>query len=408
MPSRSPRPRLRLLGVVLLGIGIVLGALGPATAVPVNQSITIPSRATVTFTGHGFGHGIGMSQYGARGAARAGLSSSQILGFYYPGTQQTTAADVWVDVRITKDSDGDVQVAYRNNLQVVDRHTGSRFTVPGGRSSTWRLASWGDRTTLTYWANGRWTNYHWSPGTLEFYADGSPITLLTNNNRTRTQYRGFLKAAVPSPGSWRRETVNSLPLDFYLRGVVPHEMPSSWEPAALQAQAVAARTYAMRLRAQPATSYYHLCDTTSCQVYGGYGAEAQRSSDAIVATSRRILTVNGTPALTQYSSSNGGWSARGSQSYLPAKQDPYDTPAINPNHSWRVSFTDADFERRWPQLGDLTGLTVTDRTGDGKWSGRVNSLTLRGTRGSVTLTGAQVRSSFGLKSTWFAVSAAQR
>ena len=93
-------------------------------------------------------------------------------------------------------------------------------------------------------------------------------------------------------------------------------MPASWSPAAVQAQAIAARTYAAYERAHPLTDTYQICDTTSCQVYGGYSSEHPDSNAAIAATAGKIQTYGGDPAFTQFSSSSGGWTSAGSVPYL--------------------------------------------------------------------------------------------
>lgn len=407
----SPR-RPRLLPVLLVGLGLVVGlvgAIGPAGAVPVNQSRAVPPTATLTFTGHGFGHGVGLSQYGARGAARAGLGVNQILAFYYPGTTIGSQAG-HISVRITADNDGDTQVAWQRGLQVIEVGSGTRTTLPATASTRWRMSyGGGDTTIISYLRDGKWVYYGRTRGAAEFYGGtgGPPLTLVLPGGKTK-QYRGSLRATIPSSGATPRDTVNLLQLDHYLLGVVPLEMPSSWEPAAVQSQAVAARSYAARQRLTPKTRTYDICDTTSCQVYGGFTAEQSASTRAVQATAGRVLVHNGQPAFTQFSSSSGGWTAKGSQPYLVAREDPYDEPSGNPNHLWSKQVTDTTIERAWPQIGDLNALFITDRTGHGDWQGRVNTITFRGSKGSVTLTGNQVRSALGLKSNWFAVSVAAR
>lgn len=408
----STRRRTRLLPAMLAGLGLVValvGAVGQAGAVPVNQSRAVPPTATITISGKGFGHGIGLSQYGARGAARAGLNADQIAAFYYPGTTRGTAGG-HISVRITADNDGHTTVAHQTGLQVIEVASGKRFNMWPNRTTQWRLSyGGGDTTLLSSLENGRWIYAGRFKGDAEFYggSGGPPVTLILPNGQ-RKQYRGSLRATIPSPGAAPRETVNLLQLDHYLLGVVPLEMPSSWEPAAVQAQAIAARSYAARQRLTPKARNYQICDTTSCQVYGGYSAEQAASTRAVQATASRVLMHGGQPAFTQFSSSSGGWTAQGSQPYLVAKEDPYDKPSGNPNHLWSVQVTDTTIERAWPQIGDLNALFITDRTGNGDWQGRVNTITFRGSRGSVTLTGNQVRSALGLKSNWFAMSVAPR
>ena len=126
--------------------------------------------------------------------------------------------------------------------------------------------------------------------------------------------------------------VNTLALDDYLKGVVPHESINSWPAAALQAQAVAARTYAdVRIGTGP----YDICDDTQCQVYTGVASfdaagnqlaalQFAESNAAIAAVAGQIRTYNGAPISTEYSSSNGGWTTTAGQPWEPAQPDPFD------------------------------------------------------------------------------------
>ena len=189
-------------------------------------------------------------------------------------------------------------------------------------------------------------------------------------------------------------------LESYLRGVVPLEMPALWSPAAVRAQSVAARTYAAYERAHPRSSAFDVYDTTASQVYGGVGAEHSASDAAIRATRRKVLAADGAPAFTQFSSSNGGWSVRGTLPYQQARQDPYDDWSGNPVHDWSITVWDSTFESTWPSLGNLRRITVVRRDGNGDWGGRVTSLRLVGSRNTVTVSGDTMRSMLGLRSTW--------
>jgi SpoIID/LytB domain protein len=236
-------------------------------------------------------------------------------------------------------------------------------------------------------------------GEGEFYASGRPIRLeLPSGTRA---YRGRLRAAAPSAGSPERDTVNVLTLENYLRGVVPLEMPARWSPHAVRAQAVAARTYAAYERAHAAAGHYQICDTTACQVYGGYDAEDLASNDAVIATGQEVLTVDGEPAFTQFSSSSGGWTSAGSVPYLQAQQDPYDGWGGNPVHDWTAALSDKSVEAKFPAIGNLQRITVTARDGHGDWGGRVAALTLVGSAGTIKVSGDTARSALGLRSTWF-------
>ena len=174
----------------------------------------------------------------------------------------------------------------------------------------------------------------------------APAALTLRVAGTTRDYRGALRLSSTN-------TVNVLGLDDYVKGVVPREMPASWEPAAVRAQAVAARTYAAFDRAAHPTRYYQTCDTTSCQVYGGVGAEDSRGNAAVAATAGQVLTYGGKPAFTQFGSSSGGWLSAGSQPYLVAKADPYDGHSGNPMHTWTTTLTRAAIQKAWPSLGTL-------------------------------------------------------
>jgi SpoIID/LytB domain protein len=227
---------------------------------------------------------------------------------------------------------------------------------------------------------------------------GRPITLVTPDGQVG--YRGALRSLRPTPTSHNRDTVNVLMLDQYLKGVVPREMPASWSPAAVQAQAIAARTYAAYERAHPLTGTYQICDTTSCQVYGGYSSENPDSNAAVVATAGKIQLYDGDPAFTQFSASSGGWTSAGSASYLVAEADPYDGWSGNSVHTWSVRIDAQKLERTWPRIGNLKAIRVISRDGNGDWGGRIKTLVLDGGQADVTVSGDDFRSRLGLRSQW--------
>jgi SpoIID/LytB domain protein len=337
-----------------------------------------------------------MSQYGAEGAARQGLGYRDIIDFYYPGAAWGTTRGR-VTVLITDDTTDDVVVQARSGLTVRDTAGGDRLPLPANGATQWRVAPASGGADQVSYKTARWHRWRTLQGRGEFFAGGEPITLVTPAGTTA--YRGRLRAAVTSSGS--RVTVNDVTLENYLRGVVPMEMPASWDPDAVRAQAVAARTYAAYERNHPLSSAYGLCDTSSCQVYGGYDAEYPASDRAIADTRRQVLLAGGKPAFTQFGSSSGGWTSAGSVSYLPAKKDPYDGWSGNPVHSWSVGLTDAALERAFPKVGNLRRIAVDGRDGNGDWGGRVRSMTLSGSGGSVTVSGDTFRSVLGLRSSWF-------
>ena len=170
---------------------------------------------------------------------------------------------------------------------------------------------------MSYRAAGRggWQKWTMFPGAAEFSAGNQPVTLRLPEHGS-AEYRGALRSV-------EKHTVNVLPIDRYVQGVVPREVPAEWPAQAVRAQAVAARTYAAFER-ETATSYYDICDTESCQVYGGSRDEHPATDAAVKATAGRVVLYQGQPAFTQFSSSNGGYSSAGSQPYLVAQPDPYE------------------------------------------------------------------------------------
>ncbi len=396
--SRSLRRTARL--SVLLGTAVACALAGAGLTSPaqasrtVTESYPVPADGVFRLSGHGYGHGHGMSQYGALGAARQGLTYRQILSFYYPGTTVGSGAGA-IRVLISADTDNDVRVQPATGLRVREVSTGRSWALPtSAKPTVWRLRTVSGKTVLDY-HNGSWRTYlpggKALSGAAEFYGSGSVTLKVAGTTRL---YRGALRLAG-------NDTVNVLGIDDYIRGVVPREMPALWHAQAVRAQAVAARTYAAWERAAHPTRHYQTCDTTSCQVYGGVGAEHSASNAAVDATAGQVLLYGGKPAFTQFGSSSGGWTSAGSMPYLVAKADKYDGHSGNPVHSWTASVTRSAIQKSWPALGTLNRIRITQRDGNGEWYGRVETMVLDGTRSDVTVSGSTFRSRFGLRSQWF-------
>ncbi|MEO6606369.1 MAG: SpoIID/LytB domain-containing protein, partial [Aeromicrobium sp.] len=375
-----------------------------SSTTPSMNTLTIPSSGTFTLRGHGYGHGIGMSQYGAQGAAKSGVKYDKILSTYYPGTVLGTKTGN-VRVLISKDTTTSVVVAGRATLTFRKVSDGKAVKLPpvmgGVTVAEWRIipvSGDGARSALQYKTSGTWKGYAKTSWTGDAQFEAWALKLILPNG-SGVYYRGILRSALPNPGSSDRNTVNVLPIEYYVRGVIAAEMPSSWMPEALKAQAVAARTYGVR--GLTTSRYYDMCDTTSCQVYRGYSAETDATDAAVAATNAKILTYDGKPAFTQFSSSSGGYTAVGSQPYLKAVADPYDDWSGNANHDWSKTVSASMIQKAYPTIGTLKQLTVTKRNGFGEWGGRVTTVNLVGSKKTVTISGDSARWSFGLKSNWF-------
>jgi stage II sporulation protein D len=383
---------------------LVLGGGDPALATP---GLAVPKGATIAVHGRGNGHGHGLSQYGAQGAAKQGLSTAQILGFYYPGTS-TGQMGGSVRVLITENIGGPTTVVAQPGLQVHDLTRGTTTNVPNrgpaSRATLWKMSGAGNGDTRVSYRNAGWHVWRTLKGNGEFRSTRGPLTLVLPHGRV--SYRGTLRSMAPISRTTHRITVNKVSLEGYVKGVVPREMPSSWLPAALRAQAVAARTYAAYEVGHSYDPRFNLCDDATCQVYGGKSAEVASTNAATTATAGQVLTSGGQPAFTQFSSSNGGWMADGGQPYLVAKADPYDTAAVDPYSSWTVKVTPRTIQHAWPALGTLTSIEVTGRDGAGRWGGRITSLVLHGSKQDLSFgisgrpTVAEFASTLGLHSTY--------
>ncbi|MCW2748868.1 MAG: hypothetical protein JWP10_2010 [Nocardioidaceae bacterium] len=391
------------LGALLLAPLLIASPSFAATDGPV-----APAAGKLSVEGHGYGHGIGMSQYGAYGAALKGLTYPKILSYYYPGTALGTKV-AKIRVLVSADTTKSVIVKARSDLSFYDLTTKKTVALPAMigtyKTTYWRImprATNPMHSVVAYKAASGWKTYKSTilTGNGQFQAPHGGILQLVMPDGSLVSYRGKLRSAKPTTTSTTRRTVNVLTLERYLRGVVAREMPTSWKAEALRAQAVAARTYGAR--AIRTASYYDICDTTSCQVYGGVADEAKNSDAAVAATAGKVLTYKGDLAFTQFSSSSGGFTVKGSQPYLAAKADAYDDTPSNSRHDWKLSVKASTIEAKYPGIGTLKTVQVTKRSGGGEWGGRVSSLKLVGSKGSTTISGETARFAFGLYSTWFA------
>ena len=362
------------------------GTTAATTILPTATSALAPagksartSAGTVTVHWRGNGHGHGLSQYGAHGAAMKGLSTAQILAFYFPGTKLTTIAASTIRVRLSSATANTTVFAGTAGLAL------SGFgTLPTKGYTQFRLVPAGAGLRLDgRKASGAWAtvkkglparaDFRSTPGWVQvLFADGSS-----------TRYRGTV-GAVRSGAS--ELTVNRVSLDQYVQGSVPREMPISWEPAAYHAQAVAARSYAESVRAYSGDDLYDICDTPSCQVYGGMAHYDSAGSllwtdapQAISGNQNMVLRYAGQPVFAQYSASNGGATVDGGRPYLIGRTDPYDTAASGDpylDESTSVNLATVAGNLGLRSMSQLTGVV---RDGHGPWGGRVLSAKVVGT-----------------------------
>jgi stage II sporulation protein D len=358
--SSDNLPRLRRL---LLALGVVVLSL-PAQA---------GAGTLFVIDGRGWGHGVGMSQYGARGYAEAGWGYQRILAHYYRGTELRVVPARPMRVLLAERVSA-VQIGSTKPFKVVDARGKARKLKPGTQNL---VAAKLKELRLP----------------LRYVAGGAPLVL------DGTAYRGAL---LVHRQAGRLTIVNRLPLDRYLRGVVPWEMPDDWHREALRAQSVVARSYALATL-KPGALFDLYADTRS-QVYGGIPAETASTNRAIGSTAGRVVSWNGHVATTFYHSTSGGrtvsneeaWPGATPVPYLVSVSDPYD--GLSKLHRWGpFRWTPAEVGRKLG-VGVVRDLVVSRGP-----SGRATEVTIKGHGGSRTMLAQDFRRAFDLRSTWFAV-----
>ena len=364
--------------------------LAPLTAAAACALCAAPSAHAATelvIKGAGFGHGVGMSQYGAYGYAQHGAGFRDILKHYYTGTQvgtYTDAGDVTVLLRAspTMAFTGATQIAGR----ALDPAKTYSVKVSGAQVV---LRSPTGRKLVTFSAAVRIAN------------GGAPVKLMgpAQNGVSDGLYRGAIEFR---PEGDHLLAINALGLEEYVRGVVGGESPASWPAEALKAQAVAARTYAVAT-SKAGNGFQQYSDTRS-QVYKGIAAETLSTDAAVAGTARQVVTYLGQPIVAYFFSTSGGKTENVENSfigsapspYLKSVEDPYDD--LSPKHRWSARFSLPAAQKKLGSLvqGSLKEVVVVKRGA----SPRVVTAQVVGSRGTTVVTGPQLRAKLGLFDTW--------
>ncbi len=335
--------------------------------------------------GHGWGHGIGMPQYGAQGfASRDGRSHKWILAHYYQGTT------------LGQTSVGNVRILLAEGRTGLTVGSTTEFNVTDARGRTFTLVAGSHQLSPALRVRSK-------NGVLRTLA--SPARFQRGSSHLRLGGRPYRGELVVHSSGGRLSAVNHLSLERYLYGVVPDEMPPSWHPEALKTQAVAARSYAVVSRKTGGT--YDLFADTRSQVYNGVPAEDARATNAINATKGQVVRYKGAVAWTFFHSTSGGRTANiehvwntTARPYLVSVDDPHDD--LSPYHNWGpFRYTATAFRARLgsaaPQ-GALVDATVARNA-----SRRVSAVTAKGALGNRQLAGTSFQAAFGLRSSWFTI-----
>ena len=335
--------------------------------------------------GAGFGHGVGMSQYGAKGYAQNGFGYQAILAHYYTGTTIGTTAN------------RTVRVLLQSSVRSVSFNgAGSACGATLKPAKTYVAKRKGAGVVLR---SKKGVLVARCGGLLA--AAGAPVINLIGKGT----YRGSLEVR-PAAAGGTLQAVNAVGLEDYVRGVVSRESPASWPPEALKAQAVAARSYALSTGIRG--NGFELYDDTRSQVYGGVAAETRQTDQAVAATALQVVLYAGRIAQTFFFSTSGGHTENNEFSslgfgqpavpYLRGVDDPYEATAGSPYEHWKRKFSLARMNSALSGLvrGKLRNILVTQRGS----SPRIVRANLIGSGGTTTVTGPQLRDALGLPDTW--------
>ncbi|MEO5704833.1 MAG: SpoIID/LytB domain-containing protein [Candidatus Limnocylindrales bacterium] len=366
--------------------------------------ISLP--ASITFFGRGYGHGVGLSQYGAKGRALDGQSAATILAHYYKGTSLGTMANSQIRVLVLQSFPATA------TTPVVVYGRGGTWTIDGidkafpvdaklkfiptisGTTTTWKiLVTATDGSTLHSASTSN--SLRLRPGS------GATLQLWTKPS-AYDRFRGVLRLMGAVNGTSTVSVVNELPMESYLKGVVPAEISAAWPVESIKAQTIAARSYA-EYRLHPTTGTYDVYDDTRSQVYHGYLAEKTATTAAITATAGQVLrTSTGGKVTAMFHSAGGGAtednenvfvSATGAKtagvySYLRGSMDrrangtAYDD--TSPYTTWKTNTYTLAQLQAWfaadtrSNVGTLVAIDLRDRG----VSGRLISVTLIGANGT--------------------------
>jgi stage II sporulation protein D len=340
------------------------------------------AAGTLFIRGGGNGHGVGMSQYGAYGYALHGKSYRWILAHYYRGTT--------------------VGRTDPNRTVRVLLATGSASFSGATRAGSKKLDA-----SLTY--------------SVRALADGS-LKLVSQKGKKVAHFTGPVTATGPGPltlagvGSYHGsfvftpndkggvDTVDTVDLEDYVRGVISWEMPAGWSPEALKVQAVAARTFA--ITNSVGGSLFDVYSDTRSQEYGGIAAQTPSTDAAVAATRGQVVTYGGVPVITYFSSSSGGhtenvenvFPGSAPDPWLRGVTDPYDGAGGNPNHRWAddLSLTSATDRLGRLVKGQLIGIHIVEHGA----SPRILGADVIGTGGRTRVTGVDLQRAFELLTTY--------
>lgn len=359
----------------------------------------VPSRFIIT--GSGFGHGVGMSQIGAEGLALEGKSATDILNYYFPGTQVTTTP-ITQDIRVNIAHASTYQAITGTSLQLFKGDLTSIPTqIPQGAALKFAVVGKVISPTITI--------------------KGSPTQILSPSTLFSLTWDGTIKVAGTTlkygsvslrAVAGKMEVTTTLKLDTeYIYGI--SEMSSAWPTAAISAQAIASRTYGLaRVATIRKDCDCNVYNTIYDQNFVGYTKESEARigsfwKAAVDATAGMSITYNGAPINVYFFSSSGGTTQRSEDvwgsafPYLTNVADPYSLDIVlNPSYShWQRVVNQNDLKAAFA-LPDVASLSADART----TSNSVISVTATSSTGAKsTLAVGLFKTKLKIPASWFQI-----
>lgn len=349
------------------------------------------SNDNITFQGKGNGHGVGMSQWGAKGMADKKFTYDKILSYYYTGVKLET-----------KSTDNQkIRVLIGKSVAKPSVSATTDFTIKEDNGKAIVSLKKGQIANISY-AKGYYSIYS-NIHKKTFKTKNSIIVVPSKNGAVRYKNLTYDGELFLYQNKDKIDVVNRVLLEEYVAGVLPYEMYASWPNEALKAQSVAARTYSI-LRVGT-KGFWDVDDTIAYQVYKGKHSDEKRMKELTNATKGKVLTHNSKYIDALFYSSSGGhtvssqyvWNS--SFPYLKGKTDPYDTSEYT-KKGWTYTISKKDLGAKYG-IGNVKSVQVVKTV-----ENRPVTLKINGTNKSVTVPAHSLRTKLGglnVKSTYFTI-----
>lgn len=345
--------------VLTIAIALLLFPIKATFATVKKITSTSKLQANFSFSGRGYGHGVGMTQYGAEGMAEKGYTDNYILKYYYTGVGITNKDTSNTNINVAlKQNVANTNILCNNEYYISDSKTHLKlFTIP---ADSFINVKYQDGS---YFISNSTTSeiQNTTASAIELSTTGSGVIMVKNKS-----YSGTINLSRSNTTTNNLDVVNNLNIEQYLRGVIPVEMYAGWKPEALKAQILASRTYAMKQISLHKTRKFDVYDTVLSQVYMGESANDYRVDKLIADTQGEVITYKGKLIDALFSASAGGYTVDASfvwgtaVPYLKGKPDPYDKSVYATNW-WTYTIKRTVLQKLFTKVGNIYKIQVSSK-----------------------------------------------